>query len=645
YGYDQAGRLSTFSGTLGDGTSRTYASVTQYNAASQKERESFGTGTNGMTTPLYLKLHYNKRLQMVDQRLGSVNDEWNWNRGALIFYYGTNAVSYWNPFQDDTDNNGNVRRQVSYVPTAVDGSGNVTTSVIPELQDYTYDALNRIGSVAEQQQNSGGSWAASCSQTFGYDRFGNRQITAVTGGVNSYNPSYTTSTNRISGLTYDSAGNITYDVASGGTMTYDAENHLVTASSGGTYVYDGEGKRVKRTASSQEWWYVYGTGGELVAEYLSTGTTTVKKEYGYRGGQLLVVWDVDKTGDERLKWLVPDHLGSTRMEADKSGSLSAMVRHDYLPFGEELTAGIRGSGYGYVSTNVRQKFASKEWDNETGLNFFGARYFASSQGRFTSIDPMLASGSIYNPQTWNRYSYALNSPLNLIDPTGMYTYAAGTSDEQKKQFEESLKNMKEARDKYKKDKNSDEYKSLDRALKAYGDPNKDNGVTVRFGSADTPGNTKVEVKADQGGKLTGPDITVTIDPSQNTTAAALFQTVTHEGSHTADGLELIRSLPKDLTDTNALTTALNAPLNLTSYETETRAYTTQIYGMSALASKFSVSSINQTWVRIEVWNSGWRGADAVTKRANGISAVLALPKALCGTYEVTSQEQGRKLIQ
>jgi YD repeat-containing protein len=143
YSYNQAGQLSGFSGTLGDGTSRTYASVTQYSAAGQKERESYGTGSNGMTMPLYLELHYNKRLQMVDQRLGSVNDEWNWNRGALIFYYGTNAVTYWDPFRDDADNNGNVRRQVGYVPTAVDGSGNITASVIPELQDYTETGTNR----------------------------------------------------------------------------------------------------------------------------------------------------------------------------------------------------------------------------------------------------------------------------------------------------------------------------------------------------------------------------------------------------------------------------------------------------------------------------------------------------------------------
>lgn len=152
--------------------------MTQYNAANLKERETYGAGANGMTTPLYLKLHYNKRLQMVDLRLGSVNDEWNWNRGALIFYYGTNAVSYWNPFQDDADNNGNVRRQVNYVPL----DDQISSYVIPELQDYGYDGLNRVTSVSEQQQSSSGGWAASCSQTFAYDRYGNKRITSATDG-------------------------------------------------------------------------------------------------------------------------------------------------------------------------------------------------------------------------------------------------------------------------------------------------------------------------------------------------------------------------------------------------------------------------------------------------------------------------------
>jgi RHS repeat-associated protein len=56
---------------------------------------------------------------------------------------------------------------------------------------------------------------------------------------------------------------------------------------------------------------------------------------------------------------------------------------------------------------------------ESGLDYFGARYFSGAQGRFTSPDPL--GGELANPQSLNRYSYALNNPLRFTDPTGMYT--------------------------------------------------------------------------------------------------------------------------------------------------------------------------------------------------------------------------------
>ena len=64
-------------------------------------------------------------------------------------------------------------------------------------------------------------------------------------------------------------------------------------------------------------------------------------------------------------------------------------------------------------------FASKERDAETGLGFFGARYFSSAQGRFTSADPkQFSMRTILNPQKWNKYAYTLNNPLALVDPDG-----------------------------------------------------------------------------------------------------------------------------------------------------------------------------------------------------------------------------------
>ncbi|HXM48295.1 MAG TPA: RHS repeat-associated core domain-containing protein, partial [Pyrinomonadaceae bacterium] len=134
----------------------------------------------------------------------------------------------------------------------------------------------------------------------------------------------------------------------------------------------------------------------------------------------------------QIHWLVTDQLGTPRMIFDQSGSLtltdqngnyvSGMTRHDYLPFGEELGAGVGGrtpqQGHG-AADGVRQHFTDKERDNETGLDYFGARYFASTQGRFTSPDPLMASAYVENPQSWNRYSYALNNPLKYVDPEGM----------------------------------------------------------------------------------------------------------------------------------------------------------------------------------------------------------------------------------
>jgi len=65
-----------------------------------------------------------------------------------------------------------------------------------------------------------------------------------------------------------------------------------------------------------------------------------------------------------------------------------------------------------------EKFTSKERDAETGIDFFGARYMSSAQGRFSSVDPALESEYLETPQSWNRYSYVYNQPLTLTDPDG-----------------------------------------------------------------------------------------------------------------------------------------------------------------------------------------------------------------------------------
>jgi len=63
-------------------------------------------------------------------------------------------------------------------------------------------------------------------------------------------------------------------------------------------------------------------------------------------------------------------------------------------------------------------FTGQERDQETGLDYFGARYFGSPQGRFTSADAPLADQHPADPQSWNLYGYVRNNPLTLTDPNG-----------------------------------------------------------------------------------------------------------------------------------------------------------------------------------------------------------------------------------
>jgi RHS repeat-associated protein len=81
-----------------------------------------------------------------------------------------------------------------------------------------------------------------------------------------------------------------------------------------------------------------------------------------------------------------------------------------------------------AASNLMNQFTGKERDAETGLDYFGARYFSGAQGRFTSPDPfsiLQKAGRreelddfLSNPQQWNKYAYSLNNPLAYVDPDG-----------------------------------------------------------------------------------------------------------------------------------------------------------------------------------------------------------------------------------
>jgi RHS repeat-associated protein len=376
YTNDSAGRLASLSSS-----STTYAPAASVSSIGYAAHNALSTETYG--NGLVHAIDYNNRLQPTLIKLGTSGSPVS--LVSLGYGYGS------------TNNNGNVLSHTY-------AGGGLTYT-----QNFGYDSLNRLTTSSE---NSGSNW----SQTNAYDRYGNRWVDLGGGNQSLY---FSTSTNRISGYSYDTAGNLLNDGTH--SYTYDAENKIAKVDSVAAYEYDGAGLRVRKLIG-ENLIFVYGIGGQLVAEY-SGSSGALLKEYVYGADGLLATIEPAAINSNGTRYTTPDHLGSPRVVTNSAASV--ISRHDYLPFGDEIGSGVGGrtTGMGYILTSdaIRQKFTAKERDTETGLDFFGARYYQATQGRFTSVDPWLPSARPGNPQRWNRYSYTLNNPLRFTDPTGMQT--------------------------------------------------------------------------------------------------------------------------------------------------------------------------------------------------------------------------------
>lgn len=108
-----------------------------------------------------------------------------------------------------------------------------------------------------------------------------------------------------------------------------------------------------------------------------------------------------------------DAIGSVRAVTDAAGQVVA--RYDYLPFGE--ACGTTCGPPPAVADPIQ--FGGKERDVDTGFDYFGGRYYASGNGRFTTVDPFLdIEQALVDPQRWNRYTYVRNNPFRYVDPDG-----------------------------------------------------------------------------------------------------------------------------------------------------------------------------------------------------------------------------------
>ena len=130
--------------------------------------------------------------------------------------------------------------------------------------------------------------------------------------------------------------------------------------------------------------------------------SVIKKTFIFANNVLVA----SKSSEEpdKIQYYIQDHLGSN-IEVLDNGSLEQ--ENTYYAFGETSSLGESNNSY---------KYTGKELDSETGLYYYGARYYSPELGRFVQADAL--AGSLDDPLSLNRYAYVKNNPLNYIDPTG-----------------------------------------------------------------------------------------------------------------------------------------------------------------------------------------------------------------------------------
>ena len=309
----------------------------------------------------------------------------------------------------------------SFNVTSFAPNGNVlaATDTANGNWNYSYDQFNRLVCV---NLAANGTCTmpptGTPSYTYVYDRFGNRwQQNGPQTFIASFTGNNTTNNNRMDGYSYDAAGNLKSDGVH--SYTYDAENRLLSVDSGNTatYAYDPDGNRVEKISKTGgqngdptgTWQFLYDQSGRMLMRF--DGALWQGNIYA---GSRHVATDGGGTYFEHADWL-----GTHRLEVTDSqiGNPAYYTYCASLPFGDGLSC-RNGNGTPEDNTRTPLRFTGKEHDFESGLDYFGARFDASSFGRFLSPDEAFADQDTHEPQSWNLYAYARNNPTNYTDADG-----------------------------------------------------------------------------------------------------------------------------------------------------------------------------------------------------------------------------------
>jgi RHS repeat-associated protein len=398
--FDNMGRLTATSTQYAFLTSRSFTTSYGYDAASN--RTSFTDPESGSSTYVYDTLN---RLQTLTPPAAISGGSFGFGYDVL-----SRRTSLTRPNSVNTSYSyDNLSRLLSVTHAksgttldgatyTVDNAGNrLTRTPQPSgtASTYGYDNIYELLSVVQ---------GSSTTESYTYDPVGNR-LTDLGSASWSYNTSNELNSRPSVTYTYDYNGNTLTMVNSSGTTSYawDFENRLTTATlpgSGGTltFKYDPFGRRIYKSSSSATSIYAY-DGDNLIEETNSAGTAVARYSQGLNIDEPLATLRSGTTS-----YYQADGLGSLTSLSNSSGALANTYTYD--SFGNLVASS------GSLVNNFR--YTGREFDTETGLYYYRARYYDPNAGRFISEDPIGFRGD--GP---NFYLYVLGNPANWIDPFGL----------------------------------------------------------------------------------------------------------------------------------------------------------------------------------------------------------------------------------
>ena len=279
----------------------------------------------------------------------------------------------------------------------VDAAGNRTSKqdwLASLTSNYTYDAIYQLTQVTQ---------GTSSTESYSYDPVGNRTASLGVASYTTNSSNELTATSNAS-FTYDANGNTTSKTDSTGTTTYawDYENRLTSITlpnNSGTVIfkYDPFGRRIYKSSSSST--SIYAHDGEEVV-VITNGTGATQSTY-VQGS--LVDEPLAMLSSSLVSYHEADALGSITSLSNAAGVLVQTYSND--SFGNTTAA------TGSLTNPFR--FTAREFDSETNIVYYRARYFDSITGRFITEDPLRFRAAA------NFYPYVGNDPVDLYDPLGL----------------------------------------------------------------------------------------------------------------------------------------------------------------------------------------------------------------------------------